>query len=271
MDIDNILLQLGFSTNASYTPVSGGKDSVVYKLVVEDGKIFALRIISADRLHQFKIEQKLIALARDQGIPAPVVYFVQAIGEHAVMVMEWVSGKTVLSALQEEPECAAVLGYNFGVTHAKINKILLTEKWQGRTWLTPVTEEEEILKAVTPVGNHLLHLDYHPLNVLTDGEKITGVIDWMNAAKGDFRFDYSRTLSILELEGSKVFQNDMETLGSFRKGWESGYESIFGSMEDMAIFYAWAGKRMQRDMANRMLPGEYITIEQWIQNWLLYQ
>jgi len=33
----------------------------------------------------------------------------------------------------------------------------------------------------------LLHLDYHLLNVLTDGKQITGIVDWTNAHAGDPR------------------------------------------------------------------------------------
>jgi Ser/Thr protein kinase RdoA (MazF antagonist) len=35
----------------------------------------------------------------------------------------------------------------------------------------------------------LVHLDYHPGNTLVDGGKVTGVIDWDGAARGDRRFD----------------------------------------------------------------------------------
>ncbi len=43
----------------------------------------------------------------------------------------------------------------------------------------------------------LLHLDYHPLNVLTDGKTIVGVIDWENVRLSDARLGVVRSLSIL--------------------------------------------------------------------------
>ena len=270
MNIDHLLLGLGYSGDFSYTEIRGGKDSMVFKLVNDDN-ILALRIISSDRLHQFMREKKVMELARERGIPTPKVYTVKAIGKFAAMVMDWVPGKTVLSALQEDPACASVLGFNFGRTQARINQITLPHEWREDNWLTPVLEEKEILKAVSPSGDRLLHLDYHPLNVMTDGVTIVGVIDWMNAARGDYRFDFSRTYSILELEGSKVFQDYIEVLHTFQNGWREGYVSILGTMEDMSIFHAWAGKRMQRDMANRILPKEYIRIERWIQSWIHQQ
>ncbi len=38
-----------------------------------------------------------------------------------------------------------------------------------------------------------LHLDYHPQNVLVKGLRVTGVIDWANAAIGDRHFDAATT------------------------------------------------------------------------------
>jgi hypothetical protein len=38
-------------------------------------------------------------------------------------------------------------------------------------------------------GDDLMHLDFHPGNVLTDGRTITGVVDWDGASRGDGRLD----------------------------------------------------------------------------------
>jgi hygromycin-B 4-O-kinase len=40
-----------------------------------------------------------------------------------------------------------------------------------------------------PADRALLHCDYHFDNVLTDGQRVTGVIDWGNACYGDRLFD----------------------------------------------------------------------------------
>jgi aminoglycoside phosphotransferase (APT) family kinase protein len=42
-----------------------------------------------------------------------------------------------------------------------------------------------------------LHLDYHPQNVLVKGLRVTGVIDWANAAIGDRHFDAATTAVIM--------------------------------------------------------------------------
>ncbi|HVN27898.1 MAG TPA: phosphotransferase [Candidatus Binataceae bacterium] len=43
----------------------------------------------------------------------------------------------------------------------------------------------------------LLHLDYHPQNVLVRGMRVTGVIDWVNADVGDRHLDAAMTAAIL--------------------------------------------------------------------------
>jgi len=42
-----------------------------------------------------------------------------------------------------------------------------------------------------------LHLDYHPQNVLVKGLRVSGVIDWANAAIGDRHFDAATTAVIM--------------------------------------------------------------------------
>ena len=39
------------------------------------------------------------------------------------------------------------------------------------------------------IGDDLTHMDFHPGNVLVDAGRITGVIDWDGAARGDRHFD----------------------------------------------------------------------------------
>ena len=39
------------------------------------------------------------------------------------------------------------------------------------------------------IGDDLVHMDFHPGNVLVDGGRVTGLIDWDGATRGDRHFD----------------------------------------------------------------------------------
>jgi len=45
--------------------------------------------------------------------------------------------------------------------------------------------------------NSLVHMDYHPLNVMVQGVRVTGVIDWVNTDVGDRHLDAAMTAVIL--------------------------------------------------------------------------
>ena len=49
----------------------------------------------------------------------------------------------------------------------------------------------------TGADGSVLHMDYHPLNVLVRGGRISGVIDWVSAESGDRHLDVATTATIL--------------------------------------------------------------------------
>lgn len=65
-------------------------------------------------------------------------------------------------------------------------------------------EREEILRRLDaiPDGDSILHLDYHPDNIMSDGEHIS-VIDYMTAASGAPAADVAATLYLLN-EGEMI-------------------------------------------------------------------
>jgi aminoglycoside phosphotransferase (APT) family kinase protein len=271
--IAGILRKMGIPSSVSCEEIHGGRDSQVYKISRADSA-YALRLLPSRQYEQFVREKEMIDIARANGVPVPNVCDIQVVDGHAAMLMEWGEGQPLLPILQSHPENAGKLGIEFGRVQARINRISVSSFTGGsRSWLAPSLEEAEILKRLPdekPKTN-LLHLDFHPLNVLTDGENITAVLDWANAAIGDFRFDIARTFSIMELAGYKLFEKNPEVLAEFEKGWRRGYEETAGPFErfkSMPIFYAWSGARLKRDSAERLEEGEKKEIDKWVAEWL---
>jgi aminoglycoside phosphotransferase (APT) family kinase protein len=108
----------------------------------------------------------------------------------------------------------------------------------------------------------LLHLDFHPMNVMLSGARPTAILDWAYASAGDPRADLARTVSILRLAPTPPEIPQILTL-MFRRllelGWRRGYEQVAGPFGDMAIFYAAAGAMVVRDFTPKVgLPGVWL-------------
>ena len=175
--------------------------------------------------------------------------------------MDWIPGRPIVEVLMAHPEAVHPLGMAFGRIQTVIHtlKVPAFVTYETEIWLIPATDEEKrLMQRIASVNGGargvLLHLDYHPLNVLTDGHAITAVLDWANAAQGDPRLDIARTLSILQLEGRRpgsILADYQEALTAFERGWLAGYEQEAGKLGALFIFKALAGLRMIRDFSGR--------------------
>ncbi|MFS0863448.1 phosphotransferase family protein [Fredinandcohnia sp. 179-A 10B2 NHS] len=274
MDVENILKELGLSSVTKVQQIHGGQDSSVWKVETANFA-YALRVLPGDHYEQFVREQKVIQLAQNNGIPVPNVVSVFKGESYCAMLMEWAKGHTVFEELQRSPDNASQIGKEFGRMQALIHAISVDNNFEdnNENFLTPVTDLEKsamnlIEKYYTLYSPTLLHLDYHPLNILTDGEKITAVIDWANASAGDYRFDFARTFSILRLEGTKYF--DKKTFEEFESGWLIGYFSFIGMIpaDPIELFNVWAGDRMLRDLSGKLSKTDLDKLSNWTLNWV---
>jgi aminoglycoside phosphotransferase len=143
--------------------------------VAHRGCEYALRVLPPEVAER---EAAVHHAAAAAGLPVPRIC-ARAPG---LLLIEWCVGVPLLTVLAHRPY---ELGRLFGEAQAMIHAVAAPPGLRARG---PVA------------GTALLHLDYHPLNVLTDGERITAVLDWTNAAAGDPRTDLARTFSILRLE-----------------------------------------------------------------------
>ena len=124
--------------------------------------------------------------------------------------------------------------------------------WIG--WADPDASLEKRLRGLGPRGDALLHLDYHPLNVLAHGGRITAVLDWANARAGDPRADFARTITVLRLSPAPPGAQPAPPIARrlLELAWRSGFRQAAGPMGDLAPFHAWAGALMLRDLAPRL-------------------
>ena len=122
-----------------------------------------------------------------------------------------------------------------------------------------------------------VHMDFHPLNVLSDGRAITGIVDWTNAAAGDRRADLAWTITLLRM--APMPPHPLMPLFKavrwlFYLGWRRGYESAAGPIPELAPFMVWAGTVFLHEILPRINePQVWATerdmqaVRRWIAQW----
>jgi aminoglycoside phosphotransferase (APT) family kinase protein len=83
----------------------------------------------------------------------------------------------------------------------------------------------------------LVHMDYHPQNVLVKGARVTGVIDWVNADLGDRHLDAATTAVILSTSSMEKprWMRDNAAGNSLRKMFSMLYFPLYHAMAPMEL------------------------------------
>jgi aminoglycoside phosphotransferase (APT) family kinase protein len=278
LDPHATLAALGVHATAHCTPVFGGWDAAIWRVDVPDrGQTYALRVFSAGNVSLCEREARAMRVAATAA-PVPRIHALGVWRARPAMLMDWVAGRTAAEALRAEPATARRLGVACGRAQAALHRARVPAQWRDAGWLALAGPEQtqlcERLGALELRTDALLHLDYHPLNVLVDDAVVTGVIDWSNARGGDPRADLARTCSILRLMAAGASQPSplaTATLRAFEAGWRRGYGRW---QPEMPLFMAWAGAMMQRDLAPKLgQPGVWsteqrlVSIARWTAAW----
>jgi hypothetical protein len=153
--------------------IAAGRDSNIY----EYGKGRVLRRSRNGRSQT--IEAKTMEYARAHGYPAPEVFSVSDDGID--MVMARIVGPTMIEAASAHPWKLKRFGRELAELHQSLHRL------EAPSWLPG---------APCGSGNALLHMDFHPLNVLLSSEGPV-VVDWTGASRGDPLVDVAATWVLL--------------------------------------------------------------------------
>lgn len=194
-------------------------------------------------------------LAGEADIPVPAIHHSGTFEASPYLVTDWSPGVRVADALRSQPHQSRGLGHVFGRMQASLHAVRVAGTLR-RSWIDwPVAAPLRIRDRLVDFNlrdDALLHLDYHPENVLTDGRRITAVLDWTNVHAGDPRADLARTFVIMMvLPGlSRPLRAALALpRRRFLRGWWEGYTDVAGPVADMPVFYAWAGHALAEDIA----------------------
>jgi aminoglycoside phosphotransferase (APT) family kinase protein len=286
IELEPTLKALGLKGALLITAETRATDTRVWK-VAHGGRSLAIRVYRENQRSAMETELQGMKLASRHGIPVPAVVATGSVHDRfPAMAIDWLPGGLVGETIVRNPARARRLGLSAGRLLAQMHAapvetdtstILLAHDWVSRAgkiedWLRFRLDDP------ARQNHSLLHLDYHPYNLITNGPGVTGVLDWTNAALGDPRADVARAVSLLRVVAPVVVAArgaHRVTLGRYTRSFLAGYESTAGRLEDMEPFYAWAGLVIQRDLAPKaamIVPDGadrlMRKIERWISHWL---
>ncbi len=288
-----ILASLGVVDATRLVPISGGQDTAVWR-VERPGGPCALRVFRPEQRPVCDWEVAAMAAAAAGGIPVPAVYAQGLWRNRPALLLSWCRGRPLASELAARPWRLWSLGVAFGRRHAAIHALQAPPALQqAPSWLERLGPPEagdaaaaRLRAALATLSRRdaLLHLDYHPLNVLADGRQITAILDWANARAGDPRADLARTYTLLRLAPWPP-SHGLRSLAVaavrrlFERAWRHGYQLASGFAFDpsqLAPYYAWAGRWLERELMRRLDPSaagwieprDLLRIRRWNAYWL---
>jgi Ser/Thr protein kinase RdoA (MazF antagonist) len=246
LDPHEIMRTLGLSGHFSAFPLAQNRGKGVWRLQGEAGT-FALRVLRPGEHENAHHEREAMDVARAAGVPVPELVAAGTWRERPVLLLSWCDGRTLHDAVRARPWSAYRLGLLCGRGQARLNQTQPPPSLASSRWLTrfgPLDPELDArLELVEASQSGLLHLDFHPGNVLVAGRELSGLLDWTNACAGDPRADLARTWSLLVSRpsggGPKARAADL-VLGLLAAGWQRGYEQVAGRQQDLLLFRIWA-------------------------------
>ena len=275
-----ILQALGLSGHTRSTPVHGGADTLIWR-IEHGGHRYALRVFRADQAVMARREVITMNAARSAGLPVPGVHAEGVWGDRPALLLNWMPGRPLKHELAASPWRAWTYGHALGQMQATIHGVPapanLVHPVSWVEWSNPDEVLRDHLLTVAADSEVVLHLDLHPVNVLAERGRLTAVLDWANARRGDPRADLARTATILRFGPLDDVPSPVS--GLLRQvliaGWRRGYREIAGPVSGMSPFYVWAGMVMVRDLAPRLgrpdlpwlTPASLEQVKDWTAGW----
>ena len=279
--IDEPLLRAaGFGPGARAIPLRGGQGRA-WQVRSPDGEPLVLKL-SGSRwgAELVAAERTALELAASAGLPVPLPRQSGSYGEAHFLGRDWVEGLSLTETLRHCPWLVRTLGHDFGRLQARLHR-LPSEGLPFREprWLIRHVELPELLDAAEAAEDQFVHGDYQWENVVAKAERISAVLDFEFARRGDRRIDLGLTLA--QLVAGKRGVGSLGFLGHgfkllFARAWRRGYEGeagafpldpVFAAMGAAVLFSNLAGTPQSRrdpawlERARRYLIGRLRVAE----------
>ena len=275
-----VLAALGVAGPSRISPVTGGADATIWRVGYGEAD-YALRLLRGEQAAMARREVTAMAAAAAAGIPAPRVVAEGSWKNRPALLLAWMPGRLLRQEMERNPWRAWTLGIEFGRVQAAIHAVPVpaTLCQHPVSWIEWAESDAALRERLgrSSGGPVVLHLDYHPANVLVERRRVSAVLDWANARTGDRRADLARTAAILRFAPLGERSSPVAAIArrAFIAGWRRGYRGIAGRVTGMAPFYAWAAAVMRHDLAPRvgrtdlpwLTPALLDEIRRWGDDW----
>lgn len=260
--------RLGFPTDVEILPLAPGLGNTEMWHIVGAGAHddMVARIFPATNTVSAPREALAMRAASAAGLPVPAIVAVGELDGHPALLMAHVPGETAAAALSAQPERAASIGERMGRLLGAINRIPAPaglappDAWLARAGPALLPYAERLL--ALPHPDRLLHLDYHPENVLVAGDAITGVIDWTNTLPGPPHLDLGRSRAILGMvrELPDVPAATVAVVERLEAALIAGHAAVHGPDPAPDLTLAWGLGMHGVDLARHAgMPGSWVT------------
>ena len=262
------LAEHGFTEARSIAPVKAGLgDTTLWRISHPAGDSDLLvRIFTTGKDDAAARERVAMEAAARHDVPAPEVLLAEEMDGQPVLVTTWCPGEPALQVLERSPGDAHRIGMAMGGSLGRLHQIAAPDglappaHWidRGGEALTPIRHHLER----APDADRLLHLDYHPANVLIDNDEVAGIIDWENTLPGPPHMDVARSRAILRsVRIGKLMPAAMMTaLDEFEEGLVAGHASVVGADPYPELSTAWGMAMTVDDLAGQVgKPESWVT------------
>jgi aminoglycoside phosphotransferase (APT) family kinase protein len=248
-----------FSNSTHFVDVRYPND-YVFRIVVRRYAVFA----DYDRGEKARREFKTLKLLKTNGIPVPQPLYLDDKGKllgTPGIVTRYMPGELVMppanppaDSLSWARALATMLTRIHSVFCDNVTQSFLLDANAEATWFARSEAVPDYMAAhpdgalvwqtvrdrlpgLKPVSPALVHIDYYPGNILWDGDRITAVADWEEAAYGDPGIDVAYCRMQLVLDG----------MGQAADEFLAVYEADMGPVANLAFWELAAAARPMFD------------------------
>lgn len=175
--------------------------------IYHDGNV-AIKLYNHCFVESVEEEARLQAMAAEFGLPVPKIFGVKQMGENQIALeMEYIAGTPLIDKEMDQEKILQKMSVLVKLQcdiHAKSASAFpklndrLTMKIKQNSLINDKVKNQilALLEQLNTGATQLCHGDFHPLNILFDGQK-HWIIDWVDATAGCPSIDACRTYVLL--------------------------------------------------------------------------